>query len=506
MQILCTSEAGTTIVLCTNEAGTINILRTSEAGTINILCTSEAGTIYILCTSEAGTIDILRASEAGTTTAQTEKNAGESTPVINELRKNILHYSSMLDDHLPLIHDHAEKYFKKMPRYTSIYWNELPLEKKMLERDFSGKKILNHLESSFNILSLVVNLLVPYASRFENQNFNNESMTKAWTRFETFYQHLNEITLTLDQIFQFDEQSTSAIDKTTSFKYHEDHGFNFSSAPINVGRVIHDHLLEVSQSVVFTSATLGNAQGNVGSKGVEWATGYLYLANEKRFKQGLYLPSVFDYKNKTKVYLCDDTPVLWSDDFVEKTLKEVVKVTKSIGGRSLFLFSAKVRFEKAREYLLQQLEGIFPLFIQGMGNNIVEDFKNSETGVLLGMESLGEGIDIPGESLQFVFIDKIPDLRMDLVINDRRDFFEKNIGNEFSDYYLSNRTRALHQKLGRLIRTDNDYGGVIITDSRVKKWKGRTIETLNRLMEPYHIHRLPLKKACDEVASFLKSQ
>ncbi len=60
-----------------------------------------------------------------------------------------------------------------MPRYTSIYWNELPLEKKMLERDFSGKKILNHLESSFNILSLVVNLLVPYASRFENKNFNN---------------------------------------------------------------------------------------------------------------------------------------------------------------------------------------------------------------------------------------------------------------------------------------------------------------------------------------------
>ena len=60
-----------------------------------------------------------------------------------------------------------------------------------------------------------------------------------------------------------------------------------------------------------------------------------------------------------------------------------------------------------------------------MGNNIVDEFKKAENGILLGMESLKEGIDIPGESLQFVFIDKIPDLRMDLVINDRRDFLKK---------------------------------------------------------------------------------
>ena len=93
-----------------------------------------------------------------------------------------------------------------------------------------------------------------------------------------------------------------------------------------------------------------------------------------------------------------------------------------------------------------------------------------------------EGIDIPGESLQFIFIDKIPDLRMDLVINDRREFFDKNIGNEFSDYYLANRTRALHQKLGRLLRRDNDFGGVIITDGRAKRWKGNTMEKFNKQM------------------------
>ena len=89
-----------------------------------------------------------------------------------------------------------------------------------------------------------------------------------------------------------------------------------------------------------------------------WVTGYLYLKKEKRFQTGLYLPSVFDYKNKTKVYLCDDTPVLWSDDFVEETLSKVSKVTKEIGGRSLFLFSARKRFEKAREILLEKFRGL----------------------------------------------------------------------------------------------------------------------------------------------------
>ena len=124
-------------------------------------------------------------------------------------------------------------------------------------------------------------------------------------------------------------------------------------------------------------------------------------------------------------------------------MTKTFKVVEEIGGRSLFLFSAKTRFEKAREILLEKFEGIIPVFIQGMGSNVVEDFKSAENGILLGMESFGEGIDIPGDSLQFIFIDKIPDLRMDQVINDRRDFYEQNIGNE-------GWLKASNQAIGRL--------------------------------------------------------
>ena len=70
-----------------------------------------------------------------------------------------------------------------------------------------------------------------------------------------------------------------------------------------------------------------------------------------------------------------------------------------------------------------------------------------------------------------------------------KDFYEKNFGNEFNDYYLSHRTRSLHQKLGRLLRTEKDVGGVIIVDSRVKRWKGKTMQKVMSLMEPYKIER-----------------
>ena len=94
---------------------------------------------------------------------------------------------------------------------------------------------------------------------------------------------------------------------------------------------------------------------------------------------------------------------------------------------------------------------------------------------------------------------------MDLVIKDRRDYFESHLGNEFTDYYLSHRTRSLHQKLGRLLRTDKDYGGVIIVDNRIKGWKGKTMETMVKLMLPYSLLRAPLETAIDSIETFILS-
>ena len=115
-----------------------------------------------------------------------------------------------------------------------------------------------------------------------------------------------------------------------SFRYHEDYGFNLLSAPVNVGKVIHNHLLQNANSVVFTSATLGNAFGNHGTKGVEWATGYLYLDNDRRFKTGMFLPPLYDYPKQTKVFFCDDVPNLYDQKFVSHVLGKTTKVAEEL--------------------------------------------------------------------------------------------------------------------------------------------------------------------------------
>jgi len=430
--------------------------------------------------------------------AQTEAQTGDSSKQIEDIRREVLETQKMIEDHLQPLEDLLASYFKKLPRYTDIFWNEVAMVSAK-SSDELGVAIYNHVASLKNIFQGLLEYLTPYWSLYDVNSFNEDNMIIAFTRLEKFMGLLQDLAHAID--LSLDESKEGS----RSLKYHASRGYSIQTAPINVGKVLHDGLLQTSKSVVYTSATLGNAHGDRGSKGIEWSTGYIYLAAEKRFKAGYYLPAVYDYKKNTKVFLCDDQLPFYARDYVEQVMQPVSQLIKNIHGRSLLLFSAKSRFEVAREILLQEFAGKIPVFIQGMGNNVIDEYKQSANGILLGMETFGEGIDIPGNQLQFVFIDKVPDLRMDLVVQERRQFYEQNLGNEFTDYYLAHRTRSLQQKLGRLLRTEKDYGGVIIVDSRVKKWQGRTLDNLYKLMEPYEINRASLANACHEVESFIEA-
>lgn len=430
--------------------------------------------------------------------AQFEAEHGASTPKINSVRESTQQTFVMLQDHVLGLRDLVERYFKKTAsRYTDQFWNELPMVGGKIAADTLGISIFNHLDSIKNILLHYNDILLPYSLMWESKDMENDNQAQAFTRFEAFVGQIQDILGALDTIVNHKDGYAH------SMRFHERYGYVFSAAPIDVGRAVHDNLLQTSSGVVFTSATLGNAKGDMGAKGMEWATGYSYLETDRRFKQGFFLPAPYDYENKTRVFLCDDVPKLFEAGFVPTVLREIIPLIRDLGGRSLLLFSAKTRFETACELLLSEFDGELPVFIQGMGNNVVDEFKRAPNGILVGMESFGEGIDIPGDSLQFVFIDKIPDLRKELVIDKRQDFYESGLGNAFTDYYLAHRTRSLHQKLGRLLRTENDFGGVIIVDQRVKTWKGRTMQTLLKLMEPYKIRRTNLKEACESVREFV---
>lgn len=422
-----------------------------------------------------------------------------SEEIVSELRTLSIDSANALNDHIFSMPDKLEMVFKKMPRYTDLYWNELPMILSS-EQEPLRLSIFHHLESVFYVLKSVYDKVYPHMIRWQPTDMNGEQEVTAWTRFEAFTGGLEDLLTGLTYLLKVEKPS---VPYSLSMKFHQDQGYAFCASPVNTGKILHDQLLQGAASVVYTSATLANAKGDTGTKGMEWATGYIYSEPERRFRGGMYLPSVYDYANKTKVYLCDDTPSLYEERFVSEILDKICPLVEEIGGRTLLLFSAKARFEKAVEYLLAKFDGKLPVFVQGMGSNVVEEFKAAGNGVLIGMESFGEGIDVPGDSLRFVFIDKIPDLSMEQVVRYRRDFYESNIGNEFEDYYLAHRSRSLHQKLGRLLRTENDSGAVVIVDSRIKKWKNSTMSKLIKHMEPYRLLRTNLKSALEESREFI---
>jgi len=421
----------------------------------------------------------------------------EMTHEIEELKKEFTSKGEVTKDHLAALEPLIESLFKQAPRYSTKYWNELPMIQKKGAQDATSLAIFNHFESLEFILKDMVNMLTPYLAKWDVESFKEDSEIMAYTRFEAYFTQLDEILSVLSMALSNNTEYVHGL------KYKENQGFSLESSPINVGEKIYENILDASSSVIFTSATLANMEGNKGERGIEWATGYTYLPSEKRFRTGLYLPPIYDYQNKSRIYLCTDVLPLYDSQFVPEIFLKIIPVIKRLKGRSLLLFSARERFEIAREILLAELQGKIPLFIQGMGSHVVDDFKKHGQGILLGMESFGEGIDVPGDALQFVFIDKVPDMRMDLIIQRRRDFFERKFGNEFTDYFLSYRVRSLQQKLGRLLRTEHDRGSAIIVDTRIKRWQSRTWENFQQLMRPYELEKISLDKACQGVIDFI---
>jgi ATP-dependent DNA helicase DinG len=424
---------------------------------------------------------------------ETDKGA-ETT---QRIRREIASSAKLIAENIDKLAEFIERYAKKRPRFTDIYWNEFPMIDNNKMNDSLEVSLFNQVDSLRYIFKGVYDLVFPLIGRWNLNSLTDDNEITALTLFESSCAHIEDALGTLNNILD------NNVERAGSFKFHSDYGFMVSSAPINVGELFYESVVKDSESVILTSATLANSDGTKGMAQVEWMTGYNLLPSEKRFRTGMFLDNNYDYENNANVFLCTDVPSLYDQNFVPDVMEKIIPIIRDLGGRTLLLFSARVRFDKACEFLLKAFEGEIPLFIQGLGLNVVEDFKKSSSGILIGMESFSEGIDIPGEKLEFIYIDKVPDLRQDLVIQKRRDFYEANFGNEFNDYFLAHRTRSLHQKLGRLIRRENDRGCIIITDSRLARWKGRTLESFKDMMKPYKINITDLDSACEKTRDFL---
>jgi ATP-dependent DNA helicase DinG len=266
-------------------------------------------------------------------------------------------------------------------------------------------------------------------------------------------------------------------------------GFALHITPLDVANEFGDYRRESHASWLFTSATLavaGDFSHFTRLLGVEEA-------------ETLLLDSPFDYPNNALMWLPSNLPEPRDNQFVARLLDIAVPLLQASQGRAFLLFTSHRALREAASLLAGRVD--FPLFVQGEQPRslLLEQFRASGNGVLLGSASFWEGVDVIGEALSLVLIDKLPFAAPDdPVMEARSEQLRRSGGNPFMHLYLPAAVIALKQGAGRLIRDVNDRGALVICDPRLTT---RSYGAIFRSSLP------PMREAGDqsEVEEFLRA-
>ena len=235
-------------------------------------------------------------------------------------------------------------------------------------------------------------------------------------------------------------------------------GFRLQRTPLDVSGPLRTHREQSHAAWVFTSATLA----------VEGSFDHLSTRLGLDAPETLLVPSPFDWPEQALCYLPTRMPQPSDRDYTWAVVEAVRPVLQASGGRAFVLFASHRALREAAELLREQ--GEWPLFVQGEAPRhvLLQRFRESGNGVLLGAASFREGVDVAGEALSVVVIDKLPFAAPDdPVFEARLQAIRRAGGNPFRDEQLPQAVIALKQGVGRLIRTERDRGVLVLCDPRL---------------------------------------
>lgn len=183
----------------------------------------------------------------------------------------------------------------------------------------------------------------------------------------------------------------------------------------------------------------------------------------------LALDSPFDYARQTLCYLPPDLPAPGMRDYTERVVEALWPVLEASQGRAFVLFTSHRALRQAAA-LMEEKAAPWPLFVQGTAprHQLLDAFRESGQGVLLGAASFWEGVDVAGEALSVVVIDKLPFASPDdPVLQARLEAMQQAGDNPFMRWQVPNAVIALKQGVGRLIRDTSDRGVLVLCDPRL---------------------------------------
>ncbi|SDL61686.1 helicase C-terminal domain-containing protein [Halarsenatibacter silvermanii] len=230
---------------------------------------------------------------------------------------------------------------------------------------------------------------------------------------------------------------------------------------IEVDEFLNEVLYSRLTTLVLTSATLAT------SGDFSYFKSKLGLENASE----LQLSSPFDYKNQVKVYASRDLPPVNDSDFVAKISPYLADFLRESQGGSLLLFTSYKMLNETRYELKTKIKDKGPeLLVQGESSRrkILERMKRKDRSILLGTASFWEGIDVPGDSLSNLVIMRLPfSVPTDPLFAARQERVEERGGSPFMEVALPRAIIRFKQGFGRLIRSRDDTGNILIMDRRI---------------------------------------
>jgi ATP-dependent DNA helicase DinG len=310
------------------------------------------------------------------------------------------------------------------------------------------KQTLEYLRAAMNELSEVL-----------------EPMIGRGKELASCYRRLETIDTILTQFLDPDDTQVSWYELS-------DRGFRLVISPVDISDSFRQKLDGSSfESVFFTSATISSQHS------FKYYAGRLGLDDI----EAVHFDSPFDYLKQSLLYVPVHLPDPSEPDYAKifgKLCSEMIKATR---GYCFILFTSYRMLDWTADYLRSKINN--QLFVQGefQRSELLQQYLKASNPVLLGTSSFWEGVDVKGDRLRCVIIDKLPfKSPQDPVYNRRLQLVNKNGGNAFVDVQIPEATIGLRQGVGRLIRDVNDQGIVVLCDNRInsKAYGAKILDSL----------------------------
>jgi ATP-dependent DNA helicase DinG len=391
-------------------------------------------------------------------------------------------YASLLPDYEAIVFDEAHDLEDVATQYFGIQASNYRVEE--LARDTETTLRMKGIESA-DVLAAVRELrrhseqffeLFPRAdvrTSFDNRETFLEqhhraysSLLNALVRIETELTRLKDRPEEINNLARRASELRNALvlvleSKERNFVFwweRRGRGVFLQASPIDVSGILRELLFEKVQPIILTSATLA-VSGNF-----DYLKRRLGLENAKE----KILASHFNYAEQAMLY----TPLHLSDprepDFARLAAEEVVQILKATKGRAFVLFTSHSQMREVYERVRSRLR--YPMLLQGTAprTELLDMFRSKPHAVLFATSSFWQGVDVQGQQLSAVIIDRLPfAVPSDPVVAARIRIINEDGGNAFQDYQLPQAVIALKQGFGRLIRSQRDRGVLTILDQRI---------------------------------------